>query len=250
MVGDEFTLYQNSDLSHSSLLGVLVVREPARSFHCTLEHLLGAHKFQLYDKPAFALQTKAGKEHDLSVHVAELGLTPEQLDTLLAVQSPDRPSIRRVEKKDATLSITLEHNKAVFDIQIPDECLEWQRIPFPVDIDADKLRSVIDASANFCWHLGRTDKHHNLQKKVRLEFTGVKQEEVHVNLDDGILGPVIEPIGSNLNHNGVIDLVSGSQRYGIKVLNDSPVSLYAALFYFDTNDLSISTYLHTLKAIY
>ena len=247
MVGDEFTVYQNSDLSQSSLLGVLVVREPVRSFHCTLEHLLGAQKFQLHDKPAFALQTKAGKEHDLSVHIAELGLTPEQLDTLITVQSVDLPGIRRVEKKNATLSITLAHNQVVFDIQIVDERLEWQRIPFSVDLDVDKLHSVIDATANFCRHLVRTDKYHNLQKRVRLELTEVGRVQVEgepVNTDDGAV------IGSNLNQNGVIDVVCGSQQYGIKVLNDSPVSLYAALFYFDTGDLSISTYPYMPKTMH
>jgi hypothetical protein len=146
-----------------------------------------------------------------------------------------------VQKEKAMLTLDLDHKKVVFGMQVLDESVaaffSSQRIPFSVELDVGKLHPVLDAAANFHWHFCRTNKDHILRNKVRLEFTKVKQTE---GKGDEDVGPVIEPVGDNLIQDGVINLVSGAQEYGLKILNASSVPLYPALFYFDINNFSIS----------
>jgi hypothetical protein len=240
-VGDEFTLYEHDDPSRkSSPLGILVVHD-VRSFRSTMTPLPGASRFELH-KSAFALQTKAGNEHDLRTYAAEHKEYTSFFEALaqkLKHACSDHPSTLQVEKEKARLSIDLDLEKMVFNIldERVTAFLNSQDIPSFVELNMSKLHSpaILDAAAHFHWHFCHTNKHHKLQNKVRLEFTQVKIEE------DEDLNPVIEPTGDNLNQNGVINLVPGAQEYGVKICNDSPVPLYAALFYFDINDFSIST---------
>jgi hypothetical protein len=240
-VGDEFTLYRDPDTSRKSPpLGIFVVRE-AHPFHSTMAPLAGASRFKLH-RPAFALQTKAGTKQDLRVYAAKrkkLMCTFEALVREMQRARPDRPRILRVEKENAELSIDLDGREVVFDILDENVTVfNLRRIPFSVKPDVSILHSILDAAAHFHWHLRRTDIH-NFQNKIRLEFTEVKQVEGKYDED---LNPVIEPVGNNLNQNGVIHLVASPRdMYGIKIFNDSSVSLYAALFYFDNSNLSIST---------
>jgi len=249
-VGDEFTLYDDPEPSKtSSVLGTFVVRE-AHPFRSTLVPFPSTSGFEL-QKPAFALLTKAGNTHDLPVYVVEhTELSPvfESVAQKMHHVRPDRPRILLVEKEKAMLIIDFDRNlnKVVFDIRILDESVappsgNWQRIPFSVELEESELHPILDAAAHFHRHLSRSDKHHDLQKNVRFELTEVKQLEEEYDED---LNPKIEPVGDNLNQNGIVNLVAGGQAkgmYGIKILNDTPIPLYAVLLYFDTSDLSITS---------
>jgi len=57
------------------------------------------------------------------------------------------------------------------------------------------------------------------------------------------LQPVIQPIGPNLNRENIIDLqVQSDKMYGMKIINNSDMALYPSLFFFDSSDLSITSY--------
>jgi hypothetical protein len=253
-VGDEFTLYDHPRPSYtSSPLNIFVVRV-AHPFRSIMVPLSGASRIELL-KPVFALQSKAGNIHDLPVYVAEHSELVSVFDALAQETHrvrPDRPRILRVEKEKAMLTVDISDRKTdvVFDIRVPGERVldefvalsscNWQRIPFSIELEASKVHPILDGAAHFYWHLSRIDRHHNLQNKIRFEFTEMKQIEGKYDDD---LNPVIEPIGDNLNQNGSISLIAGTQAkgmYGIKVNNNSTVPLYGALFYFNTSDLSIS----------
>jgi hypothetical protein len=235
-IGDEFTPYSTRE--SPSPLGSFVVRE-AHPFRSIMDPVPSDSKFDL---PAYVLQTKAGKERDLPVYVAddkELVSVLDKVDQKMHSGKPGRPGIRRVEKDKALLMIHLDQKKVVFGIldeHVATFC-KSQRIPFSVDLNVNKLLPILGSAAHFYWHLIRTAKFRNLEKKVRLVFTKVKV--VEGKYDDDLM-PVIEPVGGNLNQNGVVNLVSGKETYGIKIINDTELPLYAALFYFDTSDLSIS----------
>jgi hypothetical protein len=258
IVGDQFTLYDHPEPSEtSSHLGISVVRA-VHPFYSELEPLSAPSRLELL-KPIFALQTKAGSQHDLPVYVAEgsgLVFIFEGLAQQLYHVQPDRPKILLVEKEQAALNVDLEHNKVVFEIRGPDERVlgervvdeltrvsgYWQRIPSSVELDTGKLLPVLDAAIHFHRHLCRTDQKHILRNKVHFVFT----EVIHADQKfDDDLNPVIEPTGDNLNKDGIIRLTSAvpatAGMYGIKIINDTAAPLYGALFYFNTNDLSIST---------
>jgi hypothetical protein len=260
-VGDQFTLYDQPEPSQtSSPLDIFLVRE-AHPFHSTIVPL-GASQLTL-PTPVFALQTKAGDIHDLPVYVVEHGELVPVFQTLVQKMydvRPDCPRMVLVEKDKAAVIIDLDDDKkVVFDIQLPDKRVldervltelivaasgNWQHISFSVELDISKLHPILDAATHFHWHLCRTAQDHILQNKVRFLFTQVKHEG---NYDED-LHPVIEPIGDNLNRNGMISLITGAESkgmYGIKIINDTARPLYMALFYFDMNDFSISTCLLT-----
>jgi hypothetical protein len=241
--GDEFTLYKDSELSQKSLpLGILVVRE-AYSHQSTMTPLSYASRLK-FQKLTFALQTKAGTAQDLRVHVTRRKRLISILEEILArdtqYKRPDRPRILLVEKEHAELSIDLSRRKVVFEILDQSiRAYNLLRIPISVQPEPTILYSILDAAAHFRYHLRRTsDDVHNLQNMVHLELTEVKQVEGKYDHD---LNPVIDPIGHNLNMNGVINLVPNPKvMYGITIRNESSIALYVALFYFEMNNLSIS----------
>lgn len=239
--GDEFALFskpRNSSQT-SSPLAIFIVIE-AHPYHSIMKPHSSGSRFQ-FCEPSFAMQTAYGR--NLPIYAAERNELEPVFEALIQKQNlrPDRPGILRVAKEEAILTIDLDYKKVVFGMSALDEHVaeffNSQRIPFSVELDMDKLRPVVDAAAHFHCQFCRTDKYHNLQRWIRFEFTEVRQVE-RMDIED--TRTVIESVGDNLVHDGVINLVSGPQGYGIKILNNSRIPLYAALFYFDTSNLSIS----------
>ncbi|KDQ61082.1 hypothetical protein JAAARDRAFT_67479 [Jaapia argillacea MUCL 33604] len=244
-IGDEFTLYKDPEPSKSSSSLAIFVVTTVYPMRSVLTPVSVPPRFRL-NHPAFALQTKAGAKHDLRIYVAK----HKKLTTLFKVlvpqmqrTRPDRPRIMQVGKGDAEMGIDIQGKEVVFDIL--DERLtkfNLHRIPFSAPLDSSILHPILDAAAHFHWHLRRTDEGHNLRGKVRLVFTEVKKVDGLLTED---LHPVTQGIGENLNVDGVINLVSSRDRmYGIKIVNDSSIPLYAALFYFDNSDFSIISLYH------
>ena len=244
-VGDEFALYQKPSQNRnpsqtSSALAIFIVSE-AHPYYSIMKPHSSASRFQ-FCEPSFAKQTGHGR--NLPVYAAEHSELEPVFEALIQQKQnvrPDRPGFLRVAKEEAILTVDLDYQRVVFGMSALDgrvaEFFNSQRIPFSVELDIDKLRPVVDAAAHFHCQFCRTDKYHNLQRWIRIEFTEVRQVE---RKDDEDTKTVIEAVGDNLVHDGIINLVSGPQGYGIKILNDSRIPLYAALFYFDTSNLSIS----------
>lgn len=237
-VGDEYIVYADPRPSQeSSPLGILVVRQVCSFSSTVAPPGTPPYPSQFhFHEAAFAFLTKPGNEHDLRV------CTTDQINGHAWV---DRPRFMQVEKEQARLTIDIDRSNIVLDILDKSivTLLNSQRIPCSVKFDTSgpglNCHAILDAAVNFHWNFCHTNKHHCLQKKVRLEFTDVKQVEGEYDDD---LNPILK-IGDNLIQNGIINLVFSPKKcYGVKILNDSPIALYAALFYFDINDLSISTY--------
>ena len=251
-VGDEFTLYKEPEPSQkSSLLGIFVVREVHAS-RSAITPLCTASRFQFH-RPAFAIQTKAGTKQDLRVYAAKrkrLASPFEALAREMHHARPDHPRILRVEKEQAELGVDFDGRKVVFDIL--DQrvtAFDVRRIPYSVQPDVSKIRPILYAAAHLHWYLRPIDDHIDMQNKVQLAFTKVKQVEGKYDDD---LKPVMEQSGDNLNRNGIINLIADPRdMYGIQIFNNSSASLYVALFYFDYSNLSISAYLtHLVRLKY
>ncbi|CCM00513.1 uncharacterized protein FIBRA_02547 [Fibroporia radiculosa] len=239
----QFAVYRdwNSSLKGESL-GTVTARLPG-PFHTILDAFPKGSDFAL-ETEGLALQTRAGAEEDLRLHIVmdEMLVTVfEALGKEMQRTDPARRSIMLVEKEKAELDIALENGSVVFNILNP---LVTQygltRMPFVVEPTVDAVQPVIRAAAHFYWHLRRKSAKGVLQKWVDIEFTQLIDSEEEY---DDELQPVLRPYGPNLNRDNVIDLrVKDSARYGLKITNRSNVALYPALFYFDNSDLSIESY--------
>jgi hypothetical protein len=201
------------------------------------------------ERPKADFAFPSARPEKFPVYIAEhwklVSIFDEYLMQDMRSWQPYLPRIQREKKGDAILGVDLsdDRSRIVFDIRIPGERFfdSWRRIPFSVELEMNKLRHIIDAATHFHCPSCRIDGRHNLHEKIRLEFREMKIAGKH----DEDINSEVEPVGDNLNQNGVINLITGTQAqgmYGIKILNDSAVPLYAALFYFNTNDLSISAY--------
>lgn len=103
----------------------------------------------------------------------------------------------------------------------------------------DNVFTIISYAADFWFHLRRAPEHHRITEAAQVRLECVELEETN---DDLAENPVQEkkPV-ENLIKDGVLSESPASQKlYGFKVVNTRKVPLYAALFYFDMSDLSIS----------
>jgi hypothetical protein len=241
-IGDEFTLYRKLDSTQkSSPLGTFVV-SAAGPFESTIKPLRIV-RFKDFES-ALALQTRVGTQQDLRVYIPENKTLTKLFNPLdKEFLPPDRPRILRVGKEEAELGIEMNNQRVVFEV-LDKHVTKFglRRIPFSIKADMGALSYILDSAARFHWHLRRTDRDESikLSDHVQLELREVVKREA--NLDD--LTWVVEPVGNNLVHDGVINVVEDPKTmYGIKIQNDSALPLYAALFYFNVNDLSIGGYL-------
>jgi hypothetical protein len=210
-VGDEYTIYSDPRLSQkSSSLGILVV-DRVHLFSSTVVSRPNTSQLELHES-AFALLTKHGKR--------------------------DKEHI--LEEEQARLSIDPSRNRVVLDILDSTIVRSLTSKGIPSSVEFDTTWSGIDlrdASVHFFSAYCQTNEPHMLRKKVRLMFTRVTQVEGEYDDD---LNVISVETGEDLNRNGIIDAVSPETYYGVKIFNDCSIPLYAALFYFDINDLSIS----------
>ena len=238
--GAEFTVYQESEFPpRTPPLGSLVVCQIS-AFTSTLSLPPGGTRFAL-PQPTYALQSKAGVE-GFRLHVAP----DETLTDLCATLAQEtqyadsaHTKIMLVEKERAEMDIGIEDELVVFNIRNP---LVTQfglvRMPFQIRPHVGEVCPVIRAAAHYYWHLRRTNKKAPFENQVRIEFMRLKQDEEDFDENFNL---ITRPDGPNLNMGGVVDIVVDKDAmYGIKITNDTPLTLYPSLFYFDNSDLSIS----------
>jgi hypothetical protein len=228
--GAEFAVYKDRQISPElSPLGTLLVHD-TRAFLATLDVVPGTNRFAL-EEPAFALQTKTGVEQDLRLHIA---IDEKLIDVFRALAKdmqspgPDHRRILLVDKEDAEFDVALEDGQIVFNIL--DTLVAkfgLTRLPVSVSPNVDSVYPVIRAAAHYRRHLRRSNKKAIFQNSVRVEFRQLSLSR--------------EPYGTDLNINGIIDIVVDEEvMYGIKIINNTTKPLFPWLFYFDNSDLSIS----------
>jgi len=259
--GAEFTIYKNQEfLTRASPLGVLVAKE-VTAFTTTLTPPSGSHSTIIFVGQAYALQTKAGKKEDLRVLVAmNDGLVQVFQALAQHMQRPgsDDRRIQLVESdQNPHFQIDIEEGKVVFDNLDPLVTkYGLMRMPYTTNNNVDDLYPVIRAAAHFRWHVELTNPKHTLQNKVEIEFYEIREKEGDYD-EFGI--PIYEVTGENLNVAGEVYIGEDSSKlYAFKIVNNTPLSLYPWLFYFDnssfeicgfstTSRLSLADYLQTLQ---
>ena len=229
--GAQFAVYKDRE-SKVTQLGIIVVRQ-TDSFTTTLDIISDASR--LLPEEGYALQTRVGIEEGSRLHVYTNAI-PSLVETL---QRTALQGFLLVEKEKAELSFTLEQEGVVINILDPFvAALGLTCMPFHIEPNADAISNVIHAAAHFYFYLHRKSKIQALHGKVDVIFTEVVQSKEEY---DDYLQPVIQPIGSNLNRENIVDLqVQKNKMYGMKITNNSDMALYPSLFFFDHSDLSIS----------
>ncbi|KIM20623.1 hypothetical protein M408DRAFT_33545, partial [Serendipita vermifera MAFF 305830] len=202
---------------------------------------------------AFALQTGAGAEEDLFIHVA-LDSRLESVFRALAAEIKENKTgqrqIRIVEEDQIAtthLDVASENGKIVFNILDSHVTVHGlKRMPFQLDCRADDIRLVIRAAAHYYWHLHRTGETKSLRNVVKIEFMRLKdndEEGDDEGQDDEERDYGCSPDGPDLIQEGVVDIVVDDDAiYGMKLTNTFGEPLYASVFYFDNSDLSIMSY--------
>jgi hypothetical protein len=235
-VGAEFEVYQDHNSDH--VLGVVVARE------------LSAFSTTLYAKESgidlerdgVALKSRAGTEELVRIHVADGGLK-----NLVKKTDPDQRIIQLVERDRAEFGMALENGKVVFDIYDPDVTkYGLTRMPCTLEPTVEAISPVICAAAHFYWHRRRTLQtgRRGLAKKVEIKVTELKEETASIEYEE--LKPVVvygPTTCGDWKGGKEFDLRIGTS-YGWRIINNSKVPLYPALFFFDNSDWSISEYHH------
>lgn len=243
----EFAVY--ADRNMSSPIGMVIALQPtAFNTLCTL-HPQSEVLFAL-SEPGFALQTRTGEGHDVRLFI-ELNI--KLLDVFIRVMKEMQRT--DVEKRqfylvdsvddEPDLVITLDNDLVQFRI-MDQTCQQYGLTHMPLEnkINPDYLYLILRNAAHFYWHLHRSNKEGRIAtQKIELECIKlIRSGELTTDLEDLWLP---DPAGHNFNVGGMIilNVKEGEDEehdtYGYRIINNSNVPLYAAMFYFDVSDLSI-----------
>ena len=232
-LGAEFEVYQNQDSGHP--LGIVIVRELS-PFSATL--YAKESRFAL-EGDGVALQTGAGTEDVLRIHVADEGL--KALVKKIERANPSHRIIQLVERDQAEFGMALEDGKVVFDIFDPLVTkYGLTRMPFSLEPTLEDIFPVLRAADHFYWHLRRVENHtaKGLANFVEIEVAEMEHDGTY---DDDLM-PVWSPTRAGWRRGKDFDLQisNNGTTYGWKIINRSSAALYPVLFYFDNSDWSIS----------
>jgi hypothetical protein len=252
--GAEFTIYDDYDsYINDHPLGILAAKE-VKAFMTTLKPAKDHHEFNLYQQEGIALQTRAGLEVDLRIHVEENEkLSPFFKALAEEMQKPNRiRKISLVEEGRATFDFSLVPDHDNIKIKILDprtKQLGLDQIPYSVDLSNRALIPVLEAAAHFNWHLNRANIRGALSKYVETELFELEWGRFGLS-SRGVFRPKNDPPVNLIRNNAIYlpiesdssDFVETKSVYGFNIRNNGKVPLYASLFYFNASDLSISKY--------
>ncbi|KIM26650.1 hypothetical protein M408DRAFT_25142 [Serendipita vermifera MAFF 305830] len=249
--GATFDIYKNREgIEKEAPLATLIASEQPGIFSTVL-----SGDGSKVSKQAFALQTGAGAEEDLLVHVAmdsKLESVFRALAKEMKEDTTGRQHIRVVDEDQistAHLDIAFENGKIVFNILNPLVTAHGlKRMPFQLNPTVEDVRPVLRAAAYFHWHLRRSGKSKVLRDAVEIEFTRLQDkveehDDEEYDGDEGVNGR--SPDGPNLIHDGIVDIIvdeNDENMYGMTLKNTSNDPLYASIFYFDNSNFSITSY--------
>ncbi len=257
----EFAVFADSSLT--SALGTVVVANTA-AFTSSCIFTPRDDKTQRFtlapQAHGFALQTRVGEGQDVSLHIEFdkklLGVFEKMAKEMQSANEGKR-GFRLVKSRDDAPDLVVAADVVRFEI-MDEFCRQrgLKRMPFEVEIDdADAIHRILQSSADFYWHLHRSNKQRPLTGKVILECMKVREtgeytddlEEVLMPdpNSDNLIVPTPDPTPDlnrdKLNVEGVIMIdVDEDAMYGFKITNTTSKPLYVSMFYFDMSDLSIS----------
>ncbi|CAA7268644.1 unnamed protein product [Cyclocybe aegerita] len=221
--------FHTSNITDSPVRGHLLV-EDVRMFSSTLKALQTEPHF---DFPAFFYSkavTTAGRS--ISIYCDDRAW----LKIVFPLSYIKQAGIVLAKKgQDYDLELVASHGKISFHRQhkLVTSHLE-RRIRHEVDAnDIDTIRRVVCSSRTFYYHLTRqmTDKS---EQACRIELTKLEPEYTTSSEE-----PALVPIGPNIIENEPTTLVVDDTIYGMTIYNESAITLYPFVFYFDPTDLTI-----------
>ena len=233
-MGTEFEVYRDQNSVH--LLGTVVARE-LTAFSTTL-YAKGS-RFAL-ERDGVALKSRSGTEERVRIHVADVNLKD-----LVKKIDPNQRIIQLVERDRAEFGMALENGKVVFNIYDSDVTkYGLTRMPYILEPTLEAISPVIQAAAHFYWHRRRTPKTgRGLAGKVKIEVTELQLE--NVEYDDELKPVPVYGLTASRDRKGGKEFNLRTETgYGWRIINNSEVPLYPALFHFDNSDWSISEYHH------
>ncbi|PBK98277.1 hypothetical protein ARMGADRAFT_1008727 [Armillaria gallica] len=269
----EFAVFADSNLT--SALGTVVVANTA-AFTSSCNFTPHDDKTQRFTL-GFALQTRVGEGQDVSLHIEFdkrlLGVF-EKIAKEMQSDNEGKRGFRLVESRDDAPDLVVAADGDIVHFEIMDEfCRQrgLKRMPFEVEIDdADAIHRILQSSADFYWHLHRSNKRRPLAGKVILECMKLKETGEFTDDLEEVLMPdpksnnlivltpdratpnpnsdnpnvlTSDPNREKLNVEGVIMIdVDEDAIYGFKITSTTSVPLYVSMFYFDVSDLSINSY--------
>jgi hypothetical protein len=243
--GAQFTLYQNSKAALAEEpLGVLIAKDDnIQPFTTFLE--VDKVVPTAFSNPAIAIQTRAGAPQDLLVY-APLG-SGNNYESLLQAIAKEM-STKGLDPCRINLVESAERDKATYEIVASEDKLAFSvlekratkygftRMPHVVDADAGDLHRVLRAASHYHFHLNNNHPNNQIKESIDIEFFA---------LEDKGHDEVYSPVGENMHRGGRIECVvdvDGDTKYGMKITNKSPWSLYLYCFFFDHADLSIGEF--------
>ncbi|KAH7921902.1 hypothetical protein BV22DRAFT_1038069 [Leucogyrophana mollusca] len=237
----QFAVYRDRDsFLNGSPLGTVVARS-LTPFVTVLDAFPEGSSFELKGE-GVAVQTRAGDEEDLRIHVAmdeKLVVVFQALSKEMQRTDPARRNIRLVEH-GAELDIGLEGGRIVFNVlHAETKTLGLHRLWKSVDPTVEAVTPVINAAAHYFWHLRRTSVNKKVERNVKVGFFELTESDEDEG--DSLLDDVLRPTGDNLITQNVIDLkFKDGANYGMEITNNLIQDLYVSVFYFDSYTLEIT----------
>lgn len=263
--GATFDVYSDRTMSQASFIST-VTAERTTAFTTRIRTIpsLPPHAFavQKYDRFNQALRLYIKEQGAFRDYFIRLG------DQMWRTDASKR-SFRVVDGAD-TIDLAVAKRDGAVQFQILDQvCQKYGMTDMRIDdderkklrmddlpVDSNFLMNVFHSAANFYWNLRHSNKKDVFTRGITVEcFKLVSSGKLTDYLED-ILIP--DPFGQNLNVNGTINIdvdetaeynccsedttTIETAKYGFRITNNIDVPLYAALFYFDVNALSIGNY--------
>lgn len=181
----------------------------------------------------YARKISNGPGQSFTVHCSDRKL----LDAVLSDrQAGDVLGVIPVDDANsADLSLSVSDGKVIFyrnDPMVTSYIGTGQRFPYQINSDDHhRLRNVIRCAVNFKQHLRRTGED-ILAQKIRVEFT-----ELELSKSGGFETWLL--VGENLLRDNLVASVGVDRMFGLTVLNQTDLPLYAYVFAFDPSDLTI-----------
>ncbi|KAK0502233.1 caspase domain-containing protein [Armillaria luteobubalina] len=192
--------------------------------------------------PGFASPTRVGEGVRLLIESDErlLGVFKQIADELQAAKR----GIRFVNSRNDGPDLVIAADGGMVHFEIMDSLCRQHRLtrmPSKVKIDdVVAIRRILQSSADFYWHLRRSNKRNPFAGKVTLECMKLEETGEYTNDLEEVLKP---HSNKNLNVGGEIMIdVDEDAIYGFNITNTTSVPLYVSMFYFDASDLGISSY--------
>ncbi|KZV93491.1 hypothetical protein EXIGLDRAFT_43125 [Exidia glandulosa HHB12029] len=237
--GAEFDVFATRDFNAQPLCRVIATVTHACS--AELAPVPGSVEEDI-PQPAWALQATVGKRADLVVALSPARAFLHVLKIAAEMdQRPNKRTIRFVEP-DVTheLELQISDDRVVFivaDKLSTDAGLS--QLPDTVSVnDAPAIYAVIEAAADFFFHLRRSNPAAPLAQKVILEAFELQDR---YDAKQGAFS--VTPSSTNLIEGGLIQLEITEEEpmYGFKLVSGWSRDLYVWVFMFDVSDLGVET---------